>query len=42
MTVDVAALRHVEHLANSGWCGCARDFALRQTPKKPETVQEMH
>ena len=42
MTVDVAALRHVEHLANSGWCGCARDVALRQTPKKPETVQEMY
>ena len=42
MSVDVAALRHTEHLANSGWCGCSRDFALRQTPKKPETVQEMH
>ena len=38
LSVDVAALRHTEHLANSGWCGCNRDFALRQTPKKPETV----
>eukprot|EP00966_Prymnesium_polylepis_P333499 7388959-Prymnesium_polylepis.2 len=39
---DVAALRHCEHLLCSGWCGCSRDFALRQTPKKPETIAEMH
>lgn len=40
-TDDVCALRHGEHLANSGWCGCARDRALRQIPKKPSTVMEM-
>ena len=32
----VSALRHTEHLSNSGWCSCMRDFALRATPKKPE------
>ena len=42
LCLDVAALRHTEHIANSGWCGCSRDFALRQMPKKPETVQEMY
>jgi hypothetical protein len=42
VTLDVAALRHTEHLANSGWCGCLRDFALRQTPAKPNTVAEMY
>ena len=41
-TTDVAALRHCEHLAASGWCGCDSDFALRTTPKKPEDVSEMH
>lgn len=40
-TDDVAALRHGEHLANSGWCGCTRDQALRVVPKKPETIAEM-
>ena len=40
-TDDVSALRHGEHLANSGWCGCSRDAALRQIPAKPETVAEM-
>ena len=42
VVLDVAALRHTEHLCNSGWCCCARDYALRQTPKKPTTVAEMH
>ena len=42
VALDVAALRHTEHVANSGWCGCSRDFALRQTPTKPNTVAEMH
>ena len=42
VTLDVAALRHTEHLANSGWCGCSRDFALRQTPAKPNNVAEMY
>ena len=41
VVLDVAALRHTEHLAGSGWCGCTRDFALRQTPMKPNTVDEM-
>ena len=40
-TLDLACLRHTEHIANSGFCGCARDFALRTTPKKPSTMQEM-
>lgn len=40
-TDDVAALRHGEHLANSGWCGCTRDQALRVIPKKPQDVNEM-
>ena len=42
ISTDVSALRHTEHLANSGWCCCGRDFALRTTPKKPETYAEMH
>ena len=42
VVVDVSALRHSEHLANSGWCGCTRDYALRTTPPKPETVSEMY
>lgn len=40
-TDDVAALRHGEHLANSGWCGCTRDQALRVIPRKPTSVAEM-
>ena len=40
-TDDVSALRHGEHLANSGWCGCDRDKALRQLPLKPDTILEM-
>jgi len=40
---DVAALRHCEHLANSGWCGCSRDTALRTAPpEKPSTVAQLH
>ena len=38
----MAAVRHCEHLTASGWCGCSRDFALRQTPKaKPTSVAEL-
>ena len=42
-TDDVSALRHGEHLACSGWCGCTRFAALRQVPidLKPTTVSEM-
>jgi hypothetical protein len=40
-TDDVSALRHGEHLANSGWCGCSRDAALRQVPAKPEDKAAM-
>ena len=42
-TDDVSALRHGEHMANSGWCGCSRDKALCQVPikSKPTTVAEM-
>ena len=42
-TDDVSALRHGEHMANSGWCGCSRDKALRQVPiaSKPSTIAEM-
>eukprot|EP00965_Chrysotila_dentata_P017109 568259-Pleurochrysis_carterae.AAC.1 len=29
IVLDVSALRHSEHLSNSGWCGCSRDRALR-------------
>ena len=32
MVDDVSKIRHGERLANSGWCGCSRDKALRQTP----------
>mmetsp|Transcript_7677 Transcript_7677/g.15985 ORF Transcript_7677/g.15985 Transcript_7677/m.15985 type:complete len:210 (-) Transcript_7677:1227-1856(-) len=43
VSLDTAALRHVEHIAGSGWCGCSRDFALRTTPKnKPSTIEELH
>ena len=39
---DVAAVRHCEHMAGSGWCGCSSDLALRQTPKtKPTNVSEL-
>jgi len=39
---DVSALRHCEHVANSGWCACSREKALRIVPSKPETVQQMY
>ena len=39
---DVSALRHTEHLINSGWCSCSRDFCLRKTPKKPKDIAAMH
>ena len=42
VVLDVAALRHTEHLSNSGWCCCPRDNALRQTPVKPANVAEMY
>ena len=42
VSLDVAALRHTEHMTNSGWCGCSRDFALRVTPAKPATPAAMH
>ena len=43
IVTDLAALRHCEHLAGSGFCGCSQDFALRQSPaKKPASVAEMH
>jgi hypothetical protein len=41
VSTDVSALRHTEHLANSGWCCCSRDFALRTTPKKPTSFEQM-
>ena len=41
VVTDVSALRHCEHVANSGWCGCSSDFALRQTPRKPTNKAEM-
>ena len=39
---DLSALRHQEHIANSGICGCDRETALRVTPKKPTNVADMH
>jgi hypothetical protein len=33
---DVSKIRHGEHLANSGFCGCSRHLALRTTPKPPQ------
>ena len=41
IVTDVSALRHNEHLACSGWCGCSRDFALRFVPKKPNNQAEL-
>ena len=40
-STDVSALRHGEHVAASGWCGCSRDFALRTTPPKPDSIAAM-
>ena len=44
VVTDISALRHCEHLANSGWCKCEREHALRDTAvveKKPETVEAL-
>ena len=41
VVTDTAALRHTEHLAKSGWCGCSSDTALREVPEKPTTVEEL-
>lgn len=30
---DVAALRHIEHVARSGWCGCAKPKCLSASTK---------
>jgi hypothetical protein len=40
-TDDLSCLRHGEHLANSGFCGCSRDDALRKLPPTPDTVAAM-
>ena len=37
-TLDLACLRHTEHIANSGFCGCDRDYSLRTTPPKPTSM----
>ena len=39
---DVSALRHLEHVAASGWCGCSRDKALRVIPRKPKDIPDMY
>ena len=43
IVTDLSALRHGEHLAASGFCGCSRDFALRQVPTdaKPTNHKEL-
>lgn len=42
VVTDLAALRHTERLANSGFCCCSRDAALRETPKaKPRDGAEL-
>ena len=38
---DTSSVRHCEHLANSGFCSCSRESALRVTPAKPKDIQEM-
>ena len=40
-TLDLACLRHTEHISNSGFCGCSRDYALRTTPAKPTNIDEL-
>ena len=40
-TLDLACLRHTEHIANSVFCGCSRDYALRTTPPKPTSMAEL-
>ena len=41
VVLDVSALRHCEHMAASGWCGCSRDSALRTVPTKPKSIAEL-
>jgi hypothetical protein len=41
VVTDVAALRHCEHMACSGWCSCSHENALRTVPKKPETDADL-
>ena len=42
VTLDVSAVRHTEHIINSGLCACGRDQALRQNPTEvPKTIAEM-
>ena len=41
-TLDTGALRHVDMKAGSGWCECDRHTALRVTPSRPETVEQMY
>ena len=41
VVLDVSALRHCEHMSNSGWCGCSRDSALRTVPTKPTSIAEL-
>ena len=41
LTNDLSAVRHCEHVANSGLCGCSRETALRVIPKKPADKAEM-
>ena len=41
VTDDLSSVRHTEHIANSGLCGCSREKALRVIPKKPANVAEM-
>jgi hypothetical protein len=36
VVLDVAALRHCEHMLNAGWCCCPREQGLRTIPKKQE------
>ena len=41
-TLDTGALRHVDMKASSGWCVCDRHTALRVTPSRPESVEQMY
>ena len=42
MINDLSSLRHCEHIAASGICGCSRERALRVVPTKPRDIKEMH
>ena len=42
VSTDVSSVRHCEHIAASGWCSCSRDFALRTTPNKPDSIPAMY